>query len=405
MHLAPPDPLLDALIPRFVGEWACAAAGQAPVCYVDAFAGAEWVFGMGDPGRGDGSRAVSAVLAAVEAGAGCVLVEEDPALLARLRLDLRRRAPGLPLRDDIGPAGLAAGEVALLEADFRNVADLVAALPEGARMLLWAAPPAARRLPWPLLHALLADPAAELLLRFPTADFLKQGALGGPLADLPPFARRLVEGCSALLGDPRHGWIAPWRATQRTYGEHAALEEALEGFTGRLRAAAGERLVKPVHLPGGERLILVTGSPAAALALNGAVVDAGVAPVPADQEDTAARTLDLFPDAARAALARLDPAPALAEHWLERHRGETVPLRTLMAGIATTGATSDDVRRALARLRRSGHAVYRSLRVAEAAVVFPETPSPPAGPRRAPRPAGSGDLFEPAGDAGAQYGS
>lgn len=431
-HVAPsPVQLLDAVLPAFAGDWVRAARGEAepPVVYVDAFAGAEWRFGTGDPGRSGGARAVSAVLAAADAGAVGVLVEEDPALLARLRADLVQRGQGGRVREGTDAGAAAPGELLLVEADFGAVVDVLAAVPEGGRLLAWAAPPGARRLPGSLLSGLLADPGAELLLRFPVADLLKQGEQSGPLADLPPFARRLVDGCSALLGDERHGWIAAWRATQRTYGEEAALTEALEGFAGRLRRDAGERLVKPVHVAGGrggERLFLVTRSPEAALALNAAVLaagagDAGAAPLPEDGPSEPAPALDLFPAGQPCALrGRMDPAPVLAEHWAARHRGETVPLRELLAGVAASGATLEDVRRALGRLRRSGHAVYRSLRGADAVVGFPEAPAAPVRPRRAARAHAGGDLFDPptssggaasappplpSGSPGAQYGS
>src|SRR5206468_1677879 len=69
----------------------------------------------------------------------------------------------------------------------------------------------------------------------------------GSLADLPGFARRIVEGCSALLADGKHAWLSAWRTDARE-GTAAALAGVLERFRLLLERAAGDRTVKPIAL-------------------------------------------------------------------------------------------------------------------------------------------------------------
>jgi hypothetical protein len=415
-----PDAALRSVLAGFAGAWARDAARLAAradgegerIVYLDAFAGAEFAFGMGDPGRGEPSRAVAAARAVLEGAperGRAVLVEEDPALLARLRAELEGAGFGDRLRAGDDPPE--PGTIALVEADFRNVADVLLAFAEPTRSLLWLAPPSARRLPWTLLEAMLGDPATDVLLRFPHADYEKGGAFTGPLADLPPYARRIVEGCSALMGDGRHEWVSVWRAAARSAGPREALDATLARFRARLDAHAGERVVKEARaaaaadvLPA--HLFLAAAEPASALALNAAVQGAGLAdraasPVPVVAEPEApppARELDLFgPPPATAAEAPPRPASAdTAELLAGRHRGATLPLRAVLTALADTDLTHDEVRRALGVLRREGRAVYRSLAHPDAVVIFPEEAVLPA-PRRKRRtePPGSGDLFGP----------
>lgn len=390
-----PDAALHPVLAAFAGAWArdaarAAAEDEPPrrIVYVDAFAGAEYSFGVGDPGRQGPSRAVAGVCAVLDAApelASAVVVEEDPALLARFRAELEGIGWGHRVRDGGDPA---AGEVGLVEADFRNVADVVLAFPERARALLWMAPPSARRLPWSLIEAVLGDPGIDLLLRFPHADFEKQGTFSGPLADLPPFAKRIVEGCSALLGDARHEWVFGWRAAEREDGAARALEGVLERFRARLEKAAEGRVLKGARVAAGEdaaaaHLFLVASEPAAALALNAAVQGAGLEdraasvllPVSLEPPDPPpAQVLDLFgtapePEPSR----RADPAAA-AELLAGRHRGQTLPFRELLAGLTDSDLTPAEVRGALALLKKEGRAVFRSLAQPDAVVIFPEEP-------------------------------
>lgn len=411
-----PPPSLDAalhpVLAAFAGAWARDAArviveeGPRGIVYVDAFAGAEYVFGVGDPGRQGPSRAVAAARAVLEAApehARAVLVEEDPGLLARLRAELEDAGWGGRIQAD--PARLGAGEVALVEADFRNVADVLLAFPEPTRALLWMAPPSARRLPWPLLEAVLGDAGTDLLLRFPHTDYEKQGKFSGPLADLPPFAKRIVEGCSALLGDARHEWVFAWRAAEREGGAGRALEGVVERFRARLENAAEGRVLKGARVASGEdaaaaHLFLVASEPAAALALNAAVQGAGLADraasvllPPSTEPPAPPPALDLFGalEAAPEPTRRADPAAA-AVLLAERHRGQSLPLREVLAGLTDSDLTPDEVRGALGVLRKEGRAVYRSLAQPDAVVIFPEEPVVRAPRRR--RPSEEPDLFE-----------
>ena len=414
MKPAPPPSLDAALHPvlaAFAGAWARDAArvaaeedGPRGIVYVDAFAGAEYVFGVGDPGRQGPSRAVAAARAVLEGApehARAVLVEEDPGLLARLRAELEDAGWGARIHAD--PARLGPGEVALVEADFRNVADVVLAFAEPTRALLWMAPPSARRLPWPLLEAVLGDGGTDLLLRFPHTDYEKQGKFTGPLADLPPFAKRIVEGCSALLGDARHEWVFAWRAAEREGG--GALEGVVERFRARLERAAEGRVLKgarvaPAADAAAAHLFLVASEPAAALALNAAVQGAGLADraasvllPPSTEPPAPPPALDLFgaPEPAAEPLRRADPAAA-AVLLAERHRGQSLPLRDVLAGLTDSDLTPDEVRGALGVLRKEGRAVYRSLAHPDAVVIFPEEPVVRAPRRR--RASDAPDLFE-----------
>jgi three-Cys-motif partner protein len=417
-----PPPSLDAalhpVLAAFAGAWARDAArvmardeedeGPRRMVYLDAFAGAEYVFGVGDPGRQGPSRAVAAVRAVLEAApehARAVLVEEDPGLLARLRAELEAAGWGGRIRDTDDPSRLGPGEVALVEADFRNVADVLLAFAEPTRALLWMAPPSARRLPWPLLEAVLGDAGTDLLLRFPHTDYEKQGKFSGPLADLPPFAKRIVEGCSALLGDARHEWVFAWRAAEREGAAGRALEGVVERFRARLEKAAEGRVLKSARVAPGEdasaaHLFLVASEPAAALALNAAVQGAGLADraaavllPPSTEPPAPPPALDLFGAADAAAEPARRPDPAAAAVLLaERHRGQSLPLRDVLAGLTNSDLTPDEVRGALAVLRKEGRAIYRSLAHPDAVVIFPEEPviREPRRRRRSEEP----DLFE-----------
>ena len=181
--------------------------------YVDAFAGAELQFGGGVRREAwEPTRAETALRALDEACAGpaprpvALFVEEDPAHLQRIYAELEDLA-GERLRATRDYASLAPGQASLVEAPFASVADEVARFAAGARAFAWLAPATARALPWTALRPLLALPHATLLIRFPHTDFEKQSRHAGPLADLPGFARSIVEGCSAFLADEKHAWL------------------------------------------------------------------------------------------------------------------------------------------------------------------------------------------------------
>lgn len=283
-----PEAALRAALTAAVAAWAAddgASAGDEPRrVYVDAFAGAELQFGggvwreAGEPTRAEAAlRALDAACAGPAPRPVALFVEEDPAHLARIYADLEDAA-GERLRATRDFASLAPGEASLVEAPFAAVAADVARLAGGARSFVWLAPSSARALPWDALRPLVALPRATLLVRFPHVDFEKQSGHTSPLADLPGFVRRIVEGCSAFLGDAKHAWLPAWRADP---GDRLAV--VLGRFRALLQSAAGDRVVHPLPLEGegGARtwLFLVTPEPAVVHALvTGPAVDAPAVP-------------------------------------------------------------------------------------------------------------------------------
>lgn len=386
--------------------------------FVDAFArsglagtGALVPAGPAAPGEERAVEAVRALFEAAEREGGArhpleacaVLMEEDPAHLAALGDALRDAGLGDRVRGDDDPASARPGEILLVEADFAAVAPALPHLLRAAQGLVWLAPPTPRRLPWTLLEPLLRLDGADLLLAFPHADLHRQARFGAlSVADLPPHPRRVVEGISALFGDPRHGWLAEWRAAERAGGAAAAEAGVLAAFAARLRAGAGERVVKPVELalPGDAVLHLfhLAADPASALALNDAVRAVGVedrrperagtaAPLVAEPEGEPA-VLELFgaeemrgsrPPPKRE---RVVDVAALADRIASDLVGRTVAYRDVLHALADGDAGAEEVRRAMALLKRSGRAVYRSLADDDAPVDFPTTPVPPAAAKR-----------------------
>ncbi|HVG46488.1 MAG TPA: hypothetical protein VM890_17210 [Longimicrobium sp.] len=343
----PPFPEADlrALLAAAVAAWARkgdgGSAGDAPRrrLYVDAFAGAELQFGTGvlrephEPTRAQAAaRALDEACAGPAPCATALFVEEDPAHLQRIYGELEDAVGGERLRATRDFASLAAGEASLVEAPFVSVAAEVARFAGGGAAFFWLAPATARALPWEAVAPLLAIPGATLLIRFPHADFEKQSRHTGALADLPGFARRIVEGCSSLLADGKPAWLSAWRTDAR--GGTDPLPGVLERFRALLGRAAGERMVKPIALESADGArawcFLVTSDAAVARAVDGDVEAIEVTPPePAETPETpearepetpepepaaevpepepeppAAEVLDLFPD-----LTRSDVAP------------------------------------------------------------------------------------------------
>ncbi|HEU0051872.1 MAG TPA: hypothetical protein VFQ39_01800, partial [Longimicrobium sp.] len=280
-----PDAALRALLARFAAAAARVEAEgetEAPhFVYVDAFAGAEFAFGTGVARATEDETRSGAVVRAVEtvdAAANCVLVEEDPAHLQRVYACLEKSGAEERVRGTKELATLAPGEIALVESPFRAVADGVAAYAGGAaRSLAWLAPPAARELPWTALRAMLSIARGDLLVRLPVTDWEKQARFNVPLSDMPPFARRIVDGCSAMLDDAKHEWLPAWRAAERESGLSGGVETIATRFSRLLEHAAVGRTVRHLQLsPSGDagpvaHLFLVTSDPLAALELNAAV--------------------------------------------------------------------------------------------------------------------------------------
>ena len=438
-----PDAALREVLARLAAEWARASARRARVSgedegpdegseggeaeearperrrrvYVDAFAGAEFAFGAGvgrEPGEETRAAAVARALAEGPRAA-MVFLDEDPAHLARLDRELEPLAQAGRVRRAHQIADVAPGDILLVEADFREAAEDVLRLADGADVLLWAAPAVARGLPWDVLAPFVGRDGVDVLFRVPAADFEKQARHTTPVADLPAFVKRIVEGCSALLGDPKHAWLAAWRADQREGGPERAMEGALGRFRARFEGAAGDRIVKPASLVAGgaaAHLFLVTADPALALAMNGAVRGAGLtnATPPAEEfaappEPEAGReeaaVLDLFPEdlpPPEPPRPQVDPA-AVAEAVAARFAGRKVEWREVLLAFTATDLAPDDLRKALAHLKRAGRARYAVLRDEDAAIDFPATPIPPS-PKRKKRKAAADEvgLFGPEAD-------
>ncbi|HET7232370.1 MAG TPA: hypothetical protein VFJ16_20350 [Longimicrobium sp.] len=282
-----PEAALRAVLAGTVAAWAGAGQPQAPSAegeprrlYLDAFAGAEFQFGTGVGRSGDEeTRAAAAFRALDQAGLApppiAVFAEEDPAHLGRIYAELEDSAGGERLRATRDLASLQAGEISLLEAAFTSAAGDVARYAAGARAFALLAPPAARALPWDALRQLASLPDATVLIRLPHSDFEKQSRHTGSLADLPAFARRIVEGCSAMLDDPKHAWLPAWRAEASARGQAAALAGVLERFRALLDGISAGRILKPMELEAADGartwLFLLTPDPAVALAANAAV--------------------------------------------------------------------------------------------------------------------------------------
>lgn len=430
----PSTAVAHEILDRYLEEWSEAVArdlrsarpaedGAEPeplrAVYVDGFCHSGGRHLLVGPGRAAGEtgsalRGVRALdrLAARAPGtrvplhATAVLVEEDPAALERLLADLERIGAGARVRRVEDPAGLAAGEIGVVHAELREVADRLADyVAEAAHALCFLAPPAAGKLPLSIVRSLATADGVDLLLAFPHADLQKQTRYrGSTLADLPTHARQMVDGYSALLGDARYEWLQLWRQAEKEGGAREAELRVVERYAARLRET-GE-VVKPVSVHFSEEpadslhLFLLTADPARALALNRALRDAGVEEQATrddsfrvkreETEPGEAEVLELFAlgadDAPPAApgVAEVD-AELLARTLAERFRGRTVTYHQVLLGLVGTDLTPEEVRRAMAALKRTGEALYRSLTDPEAEVVFPRDPVAPAKRKRAPR--------------------
>ena len=417
---ASPDPelLSCAIAGGYAGRWArahvrgadCESEAVEPpsAWFVDAFAGADL-----QRAALRGAAVEAGGLAAIRAMADrmdrihVVLADEDPGLLIRLEDELDRVGMGGRVRRTRDVASIVAGEIGLVESSFAALsAGLVDAMGESAA-LVRLAPLSARALPWTALQPIASRAETELLLRFPAEDFHKQARVTGPIADFPPNIRRLVEGCSALLGDGRHGWLAAWRYAVRREGADAALEAVVDRYRELVAGAGEERIVRAQRLGSGAQsvhLLLATSDPAHVLELNGAIADGGADPLPPatvgavqepepDAADEQPPALDLFPVTPALPKPRGPDLRAVADELHARHRGSLVAYADLLATLADSGLTPEQVREALSILKRAGQAAYRSLDAADAEVDFLLEPAAPPPPRkRQPRKAAPGEL-------------
>jgi hypothetical protein len=317
----------------YAGRWARAqvrAAEEAPSApwFVDAFAGAD-LQRAALRGAAVEAGAVASVRAMADSvdGIRIVLADEDPGLLVRLEEELDRRGAGGRVRRTRDVDAIQPGEIGLVESSFAALSAGLAEAMGGSAALVRLAPLSARALPWTALQPLASRADTRLLLRFPAEDFHKQARVTGPIADFPPHVRRLVEGCSALLGDGRHGWLAAWRDVVRRDGADGALEGVVDRYRELVAGAAEGRIVRVQRVEGGPapvHLLLATSDPADVLELNGAIVDRGGETLPATEGvrvDADAEDADEAPPPALDLFALVDPAPA------PKPRGPDAPAR------------------------------------------------------------------------------
>jgi hypothetical protein len=318
--------------------------------------------------------------------------------------------------------------VAVVEAAFASVAGALSSLGDApAHALVLLAPPSARALPWPALLSAIVGDNADVLLVLPHAELHRQAEFGPvPIPDLPPAARRIVEGWSALLGDARHGWLGEWRRVEREQGRAAAEAAFVDTLAARLRSVADDGVVRALRIaPTADaepaavlHLVHVTPYPAHALALNEVLRALGLVDRSAQAEagrsprlqPTEAQTavLELFAPAETHAGAAVAASPdelpvdvaAVGDRIAAAFRGRTVPYRDVLAWLAATDVTADEARRAMAGLKRTGRASYRSLADDTAEVAFPAEPIAPRPAGRRRRDPGStvGGLFSTEGE-------
>lgn len=463
------EALSCATAARYAGRWARSVvrpvdedrADPPALWFVDGFAGADL---QRAALRGANVRpaAILAVQALDDAAAGAariVLIEEDPGLVARLGELLDGIGAGDRVRLSSDPASAEPGEILLVEAPFASHAHRLAQRIGDEPALVRLAPLAARALPWTALQPVACLASTDVLLRFPREDFEKQARFTGPLADMPPHLRRVVEGCSNFLDDARHGWLLAWREAQRSAGPAAALATGIERMRALLASAGDERFTHVLPVAGKtESVDLLLSTPHAAHAgeLTAALADGAARPKPPSRRKSAAPAkaessaaaepappveepaaaappsdapaaaaeiiqpagpaLPAAPaepaaiDAPAAALDLFAPAPqsepeprgpdpvAFARDLHARHVGATVPVGEVLASAADVGLTPDQVRAALASLKRAGRVSYRSLDAQGAEVEFlaePRASAPRTRKPRAPAPGVLGLFDEP----------
>lgn len=363
-------------------------ASQYSVAWAAALPDVRLLYVEGFPDAGSVQR-----IQALPERASAVLVEEDPARVAHLRGLLKR---------------LDREDVSVLEADITGaIPVLVERATEVGHALVHLHPPAPGKLPLDTVRVLAAVAGVDFWIRFPHEDLHKLTRFrGSTLADLPPYARRIVEGYSHLLDDPRQGWAAEWRR-EAIHPTGAAEQLVVEKFRDALLAVASSRALKLVELEltagVSLRLFCMTSDPMRALALNSALEEAGldaqvrwpekrfrrILPAP----PPLAEALDFFYGAGvsppKPPVRELDEK-LLADVIDSRFVGRMVPLGDVVRELLGTDVFPDDVRRALRLLRRDGRALYRSLKASDAEIAFPAVPLGP----RARSQSVTGDILE-----------
>jgi three-Cys-motif partner protein len=386
------DRAARGVVRDFLAEWARRtarairgeAAADAHVAVVVGFAGSGHRPGIAPADAFASCLAATRVLGGLEAARrSAILVEPDPVLAERLA-DFLDNGLGAEVRLTGDCDALEAGTFTVLNASFAEAVGAIGRLTaDPARCLYLLDPPAPGDLPLAALRPLLAQPRADFLITLPASELDRQAQHAGvPLADLPPRARRSVDGYAALCGDVRYEWLLCWRAATSA-GEDAEAAVA-EHYRARLEAAAGSASVKHVALhpadapAGAAQLLLATREPALALDLNRAVRAARLAGHVAWGEGESLfvaeydpGVLDLFGAATGAPPARerrVDHA-ALAAALASRHAGECIAFARVLAEFIHTELFVEDVRRALALRKRERRARYGVL-TDEAEIAF-----------------------------------
>lgn len=407
-------------------------AGERRALYVDGFAGAEHRFGRpaaldGAPGAAAARlltvfRASTDHLGRPRGWVNALLAEEDPVYLARLREALGDVGLGERVREGAHLRSLGPGEIALVQGEWREVIR-PGALPDGWGVLQLLDPAAPGALPLESLRPCLGA-GHELLVLFPGAALQRQSRFPtGPLTDLPPYARRAVEGYSSLLGDPAHRWLTAFRGVEAEKGPEAAEEAVAEAYLARLRTAGTGGVARrvPVRAPGAEgatHLLLLAREAERALELNETLFrgrsEGWLAPDDpgALVREEAAGELELFGGrpGGGGGLLREPNLPEIANRISSELAGRTVTLAAVLAHLAGSGLFPGEVRRALSALRRDGRALFRSLADGEARIAFPRgrAARAPSGRKRRSRapelfgrsddaPPASGEDMDPAG--------
>lgn len=396
--MPPPARQLTAVGAAFAERWALTARppsppveapddaedapAAAPFVYLDGFAGEDLRRGGAEAdGRALNTlRALERTLAARPgATLAAVLVEEDPTVAARLAAALR--ADGVDVRlGDAPPDALTPGARWVVRGAFCDHAEALSRLTGSAAVLTVLMPGAARQMPVAAAAPLLAR-TGDALVRIPTVDFLRLAETRGPLADLPPHLRRTLDGCAALLGEPAGTWLPALRiAADPTAFARERCRASLTLAAGR---DATSVLVRDAQ--GGETSLLLLATRARhGLALNDAIRAAGAVRVSGDADDASGSPArDLFGEPVTGAEGGFDVG-ALTRRLDAAFRGRTVAAGEVVSEAAAAGAGWDDLRSAVARLRRDGALRLPAAWDEDTPAEFPRVREPP---RRVSRPA------------------
>ncbi|HEV2130209.1 MAG TPA: hypothetical protein VGR27_03875 [Longimicrobiaceae bacterium] len=325
-----------------------------------------------------------------------VLVEEDPVQAARLIASLGSAGLSARVCETRDLEQLAPGGIAVLAAGFDEVSgELLRYTAPPRRALYVLDPPAPRLLPLQAMRPLVQQAGGDLVIRFPTAELHKQARFrGSAVADLPPYAKRIVEGYSLLFGDARYEWLSLWRAAEKEGGaEGAAVAEArmLEHYRTRLTEIDAEVAVRwvPLAAPGADAgthyLFLAMRDPERALLMNRVLHAARLAGEVAWGDALSgfvrveeSGVIDLFgqeeigvdPSAAAPhSRTREVNLTALAHEIATTFAGQTVLFREVLMELVDTDLFVEEIKRALSLLKRDGRADYASLN-ADAEITF-----------------------------------